>query len=87
MIQVQVTLFSDKGFKPVAGLVAVKSWEDYQEHRADYNARAIVRICRKRGWTLKQLQAYGYTTLKSRPSDCGQGALDALNKYRKECTK
>lgn len=87
MIQIQVTLFSAAGYKPVAGLVAVKSWEDYEAHRVDYNARAIVRICRKRGWTLKQLQAYGYTTLKSRPSDCGQGALDALNKYREECIK
>lgn len=85
MIQVQVTLFSNTGYKPVAGLVAVKSWEDYEAHRADYNSKAIVRICRKRGWTLAHLRKYGYTTLKSKPSTCGQGALDAMNKYAEVC--
>lgn len=85
MMQVQVTLFSDKGFKPVAGLVAVKSWEDYQEHRKQYNQTAIVRICNKRGWTIAHLRKYGYSTLKSKPSTCGQGALDAMNKYAEVC--
>lgn len=87
MVQVQVTLFSNAGYKPVSGLVMVKSWKDYEAHRMDYNSTAVLRICRKRGWTLAHLRKYGYTSLKSRLSDCGQGALDAVNKYQEVCGK
>lgn len=68
-MQIQITLKSDKGYKPVSTLIEVESLEDYKANKASYQKKAIVQICAKRHWTSADRLYYGYKTLMQRVYD------------------
>ena len=67
--QIQVTLVSDKGYRPVSTIIEVSSAKDYIENKTHYQMLAVQRICAKRYWTAKDLVNYGYNGIKCRVYD------------------
>jgi hypothetical protein len=65
MITVKISLESMRGRRPLSTLVQVKSWEEYQEHKATYKDKAIAKICYDRKMTIRDLVKYGYNTIKA----------------------
>ena len=66
MKQIQITLVSDKGYRPVSTLITVDKVSDYTENKNQMQLRAIQQICAKRHWTAKDLIKYGYNGIKAR---------------------
>lgn len=60
MFQLQVTMISDKGYKPVSTLVNVPSVKEFKANPQKYRNEGIARICAKRSWRLSDVKAYGY---------------------------
>lgn len=60
----QVTFFDKEGhYKPVAAIIEANS--RHEIFQGAYK-KAIVKICQKRSWTMKDFQNYGYSTFKCR---------------------
>ena len=66
-MKLQYTLFCKNGkYKPMSTVIEVESMQDYEEHKKEYNQKAILKILHQRkmnGWNLKQ---YEYTQYKVR---------------------
>ena len=60
MFQLQVTLMSNKGYKPVSTLVDVPSVAELKADPKKYRDYGILRICAKRNWTIADVKKYGY---------------------------
>ena len=68
MLKMQITLFDKENkYKPISTLIEVKSVEDYNTNKKDYQRKAVAKIAAKRYLTIKELQQQGYTQLKARP--------------------
>ena len=63
-IKYQLTMFSEK-YKPIATTVFAESRQDFVYNRKPYKD-AIIKICAKRSWTLKDLEENGYTKWRVR---------------------
>lgn len=63
MIDIQVTLTSSNGRRPIATIIHPKSIEDWNENKARYKREAVQLICAKRHMTWRDLQKYGYDTI------------------------
>lgn len=86
MIQLQITLFDKSNkYKPISTIVKVESISYYKEHSQEVRHQAIVKICQKRYWTIKDLQKYNYTTCKVRVYD--KERIEKENKERYEKIK
>ena len=84
-MQVQITLVSEGGYRPLSTLIECESWHEYQEHKAQYKETAIIRICANRHMTIADLRRYGYTQVKTRVYD--KERIEQENKTRYEQIK
>ena len=67
MIKMQVTLFDKENkYKPISTLIEVKSIEEYNNNRQEYNKKAVQKIAAKRYLSISELKKQGYTHLKAR---------------------
>lgn len=66
MIQLQCTLFSNQGYKPMSTVVSVESVQYYNEHAQEVKTQAIQKICIQRHMNKYHLIEYGYTKIKVR---------------------
>jgi hypothetical protein len=60
MFQLQVTMMSNKGFKPVSTLVNVPSVAEFKANPKKYRDEGVQRICSKRKWRWSDVKQYGY---------------------------
>jgi hypothetical protein len=60
MFQLQVTMNSNKGFRPVSTLVNVPSVAEFKADPLKYRNEGVLRICAKRRWTWQDVQRFGY---------------------------
>ena len=63
MLYANIILLSDKGRKPLTRRVEVKSVEDYKAHKAQYQERAVLSLCKSRELTPRHLKEYGYNSI------------------------
>lgn len=66
MIRIQVTLISDKGYKPISCLVKVENKEYFNTHKKEIQVSGVQKICNKKLWDKSYLIQYGYTKSKMR---------------------
>lgn len=67
MLNLQVILFSTTGkYKPMSTVIKVENLKDYQEHKKEWQQKAILNICHYRKTLPYVLQQQGYTILKVR---------------------
>ena len=83
--QIQITLVSDKGYRPVSTLITVDKVSDYVENKKQMQLQAVQKICAKRHWSAKDLAKYGYTCIKARVYD--KAKIEAENAARYEQIK
>ena len=69
MIELQVTLYSDKGRRPLSTLVKVDSMQEYNANKTKIQLQAVQAICAKRYMTGADLRKYGYTGIRVRVYD------------------
>lgn len=79
MIQLQCTIFSDKGYRPISTIIKVDSMQWYREHEKEAKTFAIKEICNKRCMQVYHLKQYGYTKLKVRLYDKKATPYDACS--------
>lgn len=82
-MQVQITLVSESGYRPLSTLIEVDSWEAYQQNKQAYQQRAVTSILAKRHMTLRDTNKYGYTTIKARVYDKERIARENAERYEK----
>lgn len=82
-MQVQVTLISDSGYRPLSTLIECQSWQDYQDNKVKYKNNAIVSICIKRHMSMADLRKYGYTQVKARVYDKERIAQENAERYER----
>lgn len=63
MIYAHIILYSDRGRKPLSHRVEVQNIEDYKEHKAQYQERAVLSLCKSRGLIPRHLKEYGYNSI------------------------
>ena len=68
-MQVQISLMSSKGYRPMSVIIEVKDAHDYNTHKAEYQKRAVYLICAKRHMTGADLKKYGYDQIAQREYD------------------
>lgn len=68
-MQVQVTLLSDRGNRPVSCIVDVESREYFLSHKKEIQQKGITKICQKRYWQKRDLLNYGYMKVMMREYD------------------
>lgn len=83
MIQVQITLISEGGYRPLSHLIECESWQDYQENKDKYRSNAILNICAKRHMTIADLRKYKYTQVKARVYDRERIAKENAERYER----
>lgn len=69
MKQIQITLISNKGYRPISTLIDVEKVTDYVLNEKKYQDKAITKMLAQRRWTRADLTKYGYTTMKHRVYD------------------
>lgn len=83
MLQIQITLISDKGNKPVSTVVKAKDLEDWKANQTAYKTRALQNICAQRYWDKRDLVRHGYTSMKCRRYDSVKIAEENKARYEK----
>ena len=78
---IQVTLFSNAGYKPLSTLIEVESWEEYQSNKPKYQKNALVKICGRRGMTMYHIRKYGQTEIGARVYDPERIAKEKAERY------
>lgn len=84
-MQIQITLISESGYRPLSTLINCESWEEYQVHKTAYQQKAVTAMLAKRYMTIRDLRKYGYTEIRSRVYD--KERIEAENKARYEKIK
>jgi len=83
-MKLQVTLFATNGeYRPISTLINIESMEDYNEHKREYQNKAILNICHNRRITWKELQENSYTQIKVREYDRDKASLRAKKELLK----
>jgi hypothetical protein len=80
-MQVQVTLISEGGYRPLSGLVEVKDWVDFIANKSAYQQKAVISILAKRHMTVRDMRKYGYTQIKARVYDKERIAKENAERY------
>lgn len=81
MREIQVTLVSTKGYRPVSCIIQVPSISQYAANKSKYQLQAVQKMCAKRHWTARDLTAYGYTGIKARVYDPEKIAAENAARY------
>ena len=69
-MKLQVTFFHNEGkYKPVSTVIEVESIEQYEQHKAQEQKRALINIAHYRYTTPQDLIKQGYTKVKVREYD------------------
>ena len=69
-MKLQVTFFHNEGkYKPVSTIIEVESIEQYEQHKAQEQKRALMNIAHYRHTTPQDLIKEGYTKVKTREYD------------------
>lgn len=84
-MQVQITLISESGYKPLSTLIDCESWEEYQANKIAYQQKAVTYMLAKRYMTVRDLRKYGYTEIRARVYD--KERIQAENRARYEKIK
>lgn len=84
-MQVQITLISESGYRPLSTLIDCESWAEYQEKKIAYQQKAVTYMLAKRHMTMRDLRKYGYTEIRSRVYD--KERIQAENRARYEQIK
>ena len=84
-MQVQITLISESGYKPLSTLIDCESWEEYQANKIAYQQKAVTYMLAKRHMTVRDLRKYGYTEIRARVYD--KERIQAENRARYEKIK
>lgn len=84
-MQVQISLMSDKGYRPMSTIIEVKDAHDYNTHKTEYQKKAVFLICARRHMTVADLKKYGYTQIAQREYD--KAKIDRENAERYERIK
>ena len=83
-MKLQVTLFATNGkYRPISTLINIESMEDYNEHKREYQKKAILNICHNRRTTWEELQKDSYTKIKVREYDKDKISLQAKKELLK----
>lgn len=69
MVQVQITLTSTMGYKPISTIIDCESITDFNKNQKEYIKKAKIRMCIQRHWDGENLRKWGYTELKARKYD------------------
>lgn len=83
IVQVQITLVSKSGYRPLSTLIEVESWEAYQQNKQAYQQKAVTSILAKRHMTIRDVRRYGYTQIKARVYDKERIARENAERYEK----
>lgn len=84
-MQIQITLISESGYRPLSTLINCESWAEYQSNKKAYQQKAVLAMLAKRHMTLRDLRKYGYTEIRARVYD--KERIEAENKARYEQIK
>ena len=93
MMKVQVTIFTKNGkYKPMSIVFSIKEGYDIEENKQPLMQRGLREIATKRGLTVAELRAYGFTYAKVREYDKAKiekekFITDYLNKRKREKKK
>lgn len=60
MFKLQVTMISNKGYRPVSALVDVPSVAEFKANPKKYRDDGVVKICAKRSWNWAKVKEFGY---------------------------
>lgn len=69
MIPIQITLTSNKGYKPLSTIIEVPTAEAFLANKKKYQEQGIIKICAKRSMRSHDLAKYGYNQIKMRVYD------------------
>ena len=69
MLQVQISLFSNKGYRPLSTIIKVENAEEWNKNKSQIKMKAVVTMCAKRRLTRADLEKYGYNEIRSRQYD------------------
>ena len=64
MLYANFILISSKGRQPLTRRVEVPDLKEFVKNRATIQERAIMRLCKDRHMTVRDLQTYGYNQIK-----------------------
>ena len=90
-VSYQVTLISNKGYKPVSTVVMYEQADAGADLTSDKEIKKIIQnkgivaMCNKRRWNTRDLKVYGYTKVKCRVYE--KAKREAENKARYEKIK
>lgn len=66
-MKIQVTLFHNEGkYRPMSTLIEVESMQEYEQHKAEQQKRALMNIAHQRHTTPNDLIKQGFTKVKVR---------------------
>lgn len=82
-MQVQITLMSNSGYKPMSTIIEVKDAIDFKLNKNAYVQKAAVKICAQRHMTARDLSKYGYTKVASREYDKEKIARENAERYER----
>lgn len=80
-MQIQITLISESGYRPLSILINCESWAEYQAHKVAYQQKAVTAMLAKRHMTVRDLRKYGYTEIRSRVYDKERIARENAERY------
>lgn len=83
MIQIQISLFSDSGYRPMSTIVTIENAQEWRDRKEEIKKQAVISICAKRHMTSRDLRKYGYTTIKCRVYDKEKIARENAERYEK----
>lgn len=83
MIQIQITLVSDKGYRPMSTIIDVPNAKTFLDHKHIYQQNAATKICAQRHMTARDLVKYGYNGIKCRVYDKEKIARENAERYEK----
>ena len=81
MLQVQISLFSNKGYKPISTIVTIDSVEEWNKNKSQIKMKAVATMCAKRRLTRADLEKYGYNEIRSRQYDKEKIAKENAERY------
>jgi hypothetical protein len=82
-IQIQITILSDKGYRPLSTLIEVDNVQEYINNKVKYQQDAILKICANRHMTIRDLRKYGYTQIKAREYNKEKIAQENAERYER----